>query len=90
MNRPMLNGSSSSSITSDRSYRKGLAFDAACAEILAQSGSQFDLMAQDVFVAEETALRGMVELKCGTAHADMLRTGHAPNAQSAHPLGSDQ
>lgn len=41
-------------------------------------------------VAEEATLRGMVELKCGTAHADMLRTGHARNAQSAHPLGSDQ
>lgn len=54
-------------ITSDRPYRKGHAFDAARADILAQSGSQFDPMALEVFVAEESILRGMVELKCGTA-----------------------
>lgn len=53
-------------ITSDRPYRKALAFDAACAEILAQSGSQFDPLALKAFVAEENTLREMVELKCGT------------------------
>ena len=53
-------------ITSDRPYRKGHAFDTARTEILAQSGSQFDPMALEAFVAEENTLREMVELKCGT------------------------
>jgi len=77
-------------MTSDRPYRKALPFDAARAEILGQSGTQFDPVALDVFVAEETALRGMVELKCGAAQTDMLHAGHTRNAQSARPLGSDQ
>ena len=51
-------------ITSDRPYRKALAFDAARAEILRASGSQLDPLAVEVFVAEESTLRGMVELKC--------------------------
>lgn len=54
-------------VTSDRPYRKGLSFDAARAEILSRSGTQFDPMALEMFVAEETALREMVGLKCGTA-----------------------
>ena len=67
-------------ITSDRPYRRGRAFDTACAEILAQSGSQFDPLGLEVFVAEESSLREMVELKCGTA---AMRTApetvlHAP------------
>lgn len=53
-------------MTSDRPYRKALAFDAARAEILAQSGSQFDPIAVEAFVAEENTLREMVELKCDT------------------------
>jgi HD-GYP domain-containing protein (c-di-GMP phosphodiesterase class II) len=56
-------------ITSDRPYRKGLTFDAARAEITRQSGTQFDPNVVEVFVAEETPLREMVELKCGTAAA---------------------
>jgi putative nucleotidyltransferase with HDIG domain len=54
-------------ITSDRPYRKGLSFDAACGEILRSAGTQFDPLALDTFVAEETTLRNMVDLKCGTA-----------------------
>ena len=54
-------------VTSDRPYRSGGAFDTARAEILARSGSQFDPLALEVFVAEESSLREMVELKCGTA-----------------------
>lgn len=66
-------------ITSDRPYRKALAFDAARAEILALSGSQFDPLALEAFVAEENTLREMVELKCGavgmqTAPETVLRT----------------
>lgn len=52
-------------ITSDRSYRKGLSFDVAKDEILRMSGSQFDPVAVELFVAEEVALRKMVALKCG-------------------------
>lgn len=52
-------------ITSDRSYRKGLSFDVAKNEILRMSGSQFDPVAVELFVAEEVALRKMVALKCG-------------------------
>jgi HD-GYP domain-containing protein (c-di-GMP phosphodiesterase class II) len=53
-------------ITSDRPYRKGSPFDTARAEITRQSGIQFDPQAVEVFVAEDTSLREMVELKCGT------------------------
>ncbi len=53
-------------ITSDRPYRKALAFDAARGEILAQSGTQFDPVTLEAFITEENTLRGMVELKCGT------------------------
>jgi HD-GYP domain-containing protein (c-di-GMP phosphodiesterase class II) len=54
-------------ITSDRSYRAGLSFDAAKEEILRQSNLQFDPIAVEIFIAEEAELRQMVELKCGTA-----------------------
>jgi HD-GYP domain-containing protein (c-di-GMP phosphodiesterase class II) len=54
-------------ITSDRPYRKGLPFDTARIEIMRQSGTQFDPLALDVFVAEEATLRAMVDLKCGAA-----------------------
>jgi len=52
-------------MTSDRPYRKGLSFDKARAEILRMSGTQFDPRAVETFIAEEAALREMVELKCG-------------------------
>lgn len=51
-------------ITSDRSYRKGVSFDNAKDEILSASGSQFDPLAVDVFMAEEPVLRRMVGFKC--------------------------
>lgn len=51
-------------ITSDRPYRKGHEFDIAAAEIQRMSGSQFDPLAVETFLAEEKALRQMVELKC--------------------------
>lgn len=51
-------------ITSDRSYRQGLRFEAAKEEILRMSGCQFDQLAVDLFLAEEKALRDMVALKC--------------------------
>ena len=57
-------------MTSDRPYRKGLSFDAAKAEILRMSGSQFDPGAVRIFLEAEPVLREMVSLKCGTASAD--------------------
>ena len=51
-------------MTSDRSYRKALSFDQAHAEIVKMSGTQFDPVAVQAFLAEETALREMVAVKC--------------------------
>ena len=51
-------------ISSDRPYRKGASFDVARAELLRVSGTQFDPIAIEVFVAEEATLREMVERKC--------------------------
>lgn len=51
-------------MTSDRSYRKAMAFDVAKAEIIRMAGSQFDPVAVDVFLLEEPTLREMVQLKC--------------------------
>jgi len=50
-------------ITSDRPYRKGLGFEVAATEIQRMSGSQFDPLAVEAFLAEENALRQMVALK---------------------------
>jgi HD-GYP domain-containing protein (c-di-GMP phosphodiesterase class II) len=46
-------------MTFDRPYRKALPFDTARAEILRMSGTQFDPVAVDTFLLEETALREM-------------------------------
>ena len=56
---------------SDRSYRKALSFDQARAEIVKMSGSQFDPVAVQAFLAEEAALREMVAVKC-------MQQGDAP------------
>ncbi|MFA5371331.1 MAG: HD domain-containing phosphohydrolase [Sideroxydans sp.] len=51
-------------ITSDRPYRKAGSYDQASDEIARMSGSQFDPMAVQAFLAEESTLRVMVEAKC--------------------------
>ena len=51
-------------MTSDRSYRKALSFDQARAEIVKMSGTQFDPVAVQAFLAEEAVLREMVAAKC--------------------------
>lgn len=51
-------------MTSDRSYRKALPFDQALAEIIKMRGTQFDPLAVQAFLAEETTLREMVAVKC--------------------------
>lgn len=56
-------------MTFDRPYRKGMPFDAAKAEILRVSGSQFDPLAVEAFLQEEQALREMTSL-------EYLKTGH--------------
>jgi len=50
-------------MTFDRPYRKAVAFDAAKAEILRMSGSQFDPRAVDTFLREELALREMASME---------------------------
>ena len=49
-------------MTFDRPYRKALHFDAAKAEIVRMSGSQFDPVAVDTFLEEEPLLREMTAL----------------------------
>jgi HD-GYP domain-containing protein (c-di-GMP phosphodiesterase class II) len=49
-------------MTFDRPYRKALSFDAAKAEIVRMSGSQFDPVAVDAFLLEEELLREMSAL----------------------------
>lgn len=54
-------------MTSDRPYRRGLDFDAAKAEILRATGSQFDPLAVEAFLQGEATLREMVAVKCCAA-----------------------
>lgn len=54
-------------MTNDRPYRRALSFNTAKTEIRRMSGSQFDPLAVEVFLREESTLREMVALKCGTA-----------------------
>jgi HD-GYP domain-containing protein (c-di-GMP phosphodiesterase class II) len=61
-------------MTSDRPYRKALAFDQAKAEIERMSGRQFDPRAVALFLAEEAVLREMVALKCFLAPQDFGET----------------
>lgn len=49
-------------MTFDRPYRKALPFDAAKAEIISMSGSQFDPLAVDTLLREEQLLREMTAL----------------------------
>ncbi len=60
-------------MTSDRPYRRGLPFDQAKAEIVAQSGTQFDPKAVEAFLAEEAVLREMVAAKCSQASETSLQ-----------------
>ncbi|MFY9326428.1 MAG: HD-GYP domain-containing protein [Georgfuchsia sp.] len=70
-------------ITSDRPYREAHSFDSARAEILRQSGTQFDPVATEVFVAEQETLRAMVEVKC--AAIDIVsREAISSTAASGH------
>ena len=55
-------------MTSDRSYRKALSFDQALVEIVKMSCTQFDPVAVQAFLAEETTLREMVASKCMQPH----------------------
>jgi HD-GYP domain-containing protein (c-di-GMP phosphodiesterase class II) len=50
-------------MTFDRPYRKALPFETAKAEILRMSGTQFDPLAVETFLLEETALREMAAME---------------------------
>ena len=50
-------------MTFDRPYRRGVGFDAARAEIMRMSGSQFDPLAVETFLREEDALREMAAME---------------------------
>lgn len=52
-------------MTSDRSYRKAMSFDAAKDEIVRMAGTQFDPLAVEAFLLDEATLREMVAVKCG-------------------------
>jgi len=55
-------------IISDRPYRKANSFEQARDEIVRMSGTQFDPVAVQAFLAEEKTLREMVEAKCMQPH----------------------
>ncbi len=55
-------------ITSDRPYRIAGSFEQAYDEIVKMSGTQFDPVAVQAFLAEETTLREMVKAKCMQPH----------------------
>jgi len=50
-------------MTFDRPYRKALPFDTAKQEILRMAGTQFDPVAVETFLHEETALREMAGME---------------------------
>ena len=50
-------------MTFDRPYRKGMPFDEAKAEILRMSGTQFDPLAVETFLKEESTLRQMTAME---------------------------
>lgn len=54
-------------MTFNRPYRKALPFDTAKTEILRMAGSQFDPVAVDTFLLEETALREMSAMEFPSA-----------------------
>ena len=55
-------------ITSDRPYRKASSFEQARDEIVRMSGTQFDPVTVQAFLAEEATLREMVDAKCMLPH----------------------
>ncbi len=61
-------------ITSRRPYRPAQPYEAAKTEIERCTGTQFDPRAVEAFLAEETVLREMVAVKCGTPPAHILET----------------
>jgi len=62
-------------MTFDRPYRKALPFDAAKAEIVRMSGSQFDPLAVETFLREEEALREMAAMEFPPGATNVRATG---------------
>ena len=71
-------------MTSDRSYRKALSFDQAHAEIVKMSGTQFDPVAVQAFLAEQITLRAMVAAKCMRPHDPVIP--QAPMKGASHEI----
>lgn len=60
-------------MTSDRPYRKAGSFEQARDEIARMSGTQFDPLAVQAFLAEEKTLREMVAAKCMLSNDPAVR-----------------
>lgn len=69
-------------ITSDRPYREASSFEQARDEIVRMSGTQFDPLAVQAFLAEEATLREMVAAKCMQSNGSAI-SPHANNERSA-------
>lgn len=69
-------------ITSDRPYRKASSFEQARDEITRMSGTQFDPLAVQAFLAEEATLREMVEAKCMQSNDPVIPSN--ANKRSGH------
>lgn len=67
-------------ITSNRPYRVARSFEQARDEIARMSGTQFDPLAVQAFLAEEKTLREMVEAKCMQSHDPAISS--TPNERS--------
>ncbi len=61
-------------ITSDRPYRKASSFEQAYDEIVKMSGTQFDPLAVQAFLAEEATFREMVEAKCMQSQDTVIKS----------------
>ena len=68
-------------ITSDRPYRKANTFEQARDESVRMSGTQFDPVAVQAFLAEETTLRDMVDAKCMLSHDLAISQTHMKGAE---------
>ena len=60
-------------MTSDRPYRKGASFDNSKSEIISMAGVQFDPEVVDIFIAEESVMREMVDSKYRASHLDISK-----------------
>ena len=79
-------------MTADRPYRAAMTFDQAKETIVHESRSQFDPVAVDAFLSEETTLRRMVADQCGADMnmRDILGSDTVDRARYQPTLDSEQ